>query len=92
MIECTWIGFIGYVLTLLFFLLGMFAIIYMAYDAYKIGKTKGWFYLLNKNDFIRKNPFNFLLFSLMIMPIGGYYFIYNIAFNILPSYWQCLNL
>ena len=76
MIMCTWIGFIGYVVTLIFFLAGLMSIVYMSYDAYKIGKNKGWFYLLNKDDIIRKNPFNFLLFSSIILPVGGYYFIY----------------
>lgn len=91
MVVCSWIGFIGYVVALVFFLLGFFSIIYMTYDAYQIGKNKGWFFLLNKNDFIRKNPFNFLLFSLIILPTGGYFFIYKIAFIIIPKYWICLS-
>ena len=44
MVECTWIGFIGYIFALGYFLLGFFSIIYMANDAFKIGKNKGWFF------------------------------------------------
>ena len=87
---CTWIGFAGYVFAFLFFLLGILAMTYMAYDAYKIGKSKGWLFLLNKDDFIRKNPLNFLLVSLLALPLGVYYFLYKIAFIILPPYWKCL--
>ena len=87
---CTWIGFAGYIFAFLFFLLGILAMAYMAYDAYKIGKSKGWLFLLNKDDFIRKNPLNFLLVTLIALPLGIYYFLYNIAFIILPPYWKCL--
>ena len=92
MVECTWIGFIGYIFALGFFLLGFFNIIYMAIDAFKIGKNKGWFFLLNKNDIVRKCPFNFLLFSFIILPFGGYFFIYKIAYIIIPKYWTCLSI
>ena len=44
MVECTWIGFIGYIFALGLFLSGFFNIIYMAIDAFKIGKNKGWFF------------------------------------------------
>ena len=90
MVTCGWIGFIGYILALIFFLLGFISVIYMAYDAYKIGKKRGWFFILNRNDIIRKNPFNFLLFSFIILPTGGYFFIYKIIFTIIPQYLRCL--
>ena len=89
---CTWVGFIGYMFALIFFLLGFLSILYMAYDAYKIGKNKGWFFLLNQNDLVRKNPFNFLLFSFILLIFGGYFFIYKIAFIIIPKYWVCLTI
>jgi len=89
MIECHWIGLISYLFAVLFFLLGFLSIIYMAYDAYKIGKNRGWFYTLNKSDLIRKNPFNFLLFSIIILPFSGYFFIYKIII-IIHRYLECL--
>ena len=64
--------------------------LYEAIIAFYIGKNKGWFFLLSKEDIIRKNPFNFLLFSIIILPIGVYFFIYKLGFVIIPNYWHCL--
>ncbi len=90
MTKCTWIGLIGYILALTFFLVGILFTFYTAYEAYKIGREKGWFYLLNKDDFIRKTPFNYLMSDLIALLVGVYYFIYPIAFIIIPKYWRCL--
>lgn len=90
MVGCNWIGFGGYVFLFLFFLLGFLSLLYMAYDAYQIGREKGWFFQLNRNDLFRKNPFIFLLFAFIILSTGGYLLLYKIIFVIIPQYWRCL--
>jgi len=88
--KCSWIGMAGYVFALLFFARGALVILYMAFDAYRIGKDKGWFFQLSKDDIVKKNPFNFLLFSSVVIPLGCYLLICKIAFVIIPKYWICL--
>ena len=89
MVACSWEGLIGYLIALVFFITGIVSVIYMAYDAYKIGKKNGWFFLINKNDIVRRNPFNFLLFSSILIPIGCF-LIYKIM-TIIYKYWLCLS-
>lgn len=91
MVKCNWIGFIGYILAFLFFLVGILGMLHAMISALYISKTKGWFFLLNKEDIIRRNPFNFLVFSMIILPIGVYFFIYKLGFIIIPNYWHCLT-
>ena len=90
MVDCTWLGLLGFVLILIFFSIALYASLIGIYDAYSVGKRRGWFFLINKEDFCRKNPFIIVICFSVLSLLGGYFFIYKLVFFIIPIRWQCL--
>ena len=89
--KCSWTGLGGYVFAFLFFLLGFISLLLETIVVYRIGKAKGWFYTLSKNDIFKKNPFVFLSVSVIVLSFGGYFLLYKLLI-IIYKYVKCLFL
>ena len=86
MVECTWIGFVGYVFAFLFFFFGSILAIIDTLSHLIFGYKKGFFIKYGKNKI--ENPVTNIIFFGFMMAVS--IFMVNKLLPVVVKYWECL--
>jgi hypothetical protein len=90
MVDCEWLGFIGYIFAFILFFIGIISSFLEIIISYRIGKKFGWSIKINNHDKLLSTPRISIITNIILTSIGIYFFIYKLGFVIIPNYWDCL--